>query len=601
MEFKQKVLAFAAVIAVFFASTAFAQSHYKDTPFDGPESNQIQATAGVFDADVDNYLDVNYWSSVEFGKWFGFITGGFYDAEGYGFTPFAIDLGYATKFGKIYLGTRYVGNIMQTTGDGGPAVSTEEIEVDYPALPYSIPDETRTTTTYSQGWYNSTNQIDIVVGFGNMGISAGFFESITTNKFDAPDGTTTTKTVTHETGETVYTNQVIEYVDTRGHLFPSLGFGMNLNIGKMALKPYVGLGLDIFKDRLIENRRGVDPTYTYTVYDNGITTLGGEEVSYSGENNGYMIPSITIGATLELPAKDTSSMTVSLEYGLGIGIYSNDYDAGVSGTAKGDVSYSGERTVTRYIDRTVTRYTSEIDFIDKSYFSHAITPSFVTTKDMNDLKLGFKAELPINMTFTTEDRYRETYNTTKTEYDWAIYLQDNSTTTTKAISGYRGGDTSYSEISEYNVAPVLGVGASYQLFPKRFAINAGVKAVPFNFNRKIIRTMPGKEERQFETVVDGYGKKTTDTVTGPGATTRTDRVVVEDTINSFYGNVTGGFVFSFNDNLALDMLAGVALGNYSRIYDDMGDPNGSTSGASSGTNGFNINITTVKLLFTFKF
>jgi hypothetical protein len=83
--------------------------------------------------------------------------------------------------------------------------------------------------------------------------------------------------------------------------------------------------------------------------------------------------------------------------------------------------------------------------------------------------------------------------------------------------------------------------------------------------------------------------------------TRTDSVVVEDTLSALSGNVTTGFVFSFNDNFTLDFLAGVYLFGSSANFDTAGDPFGHSSNRNEGNSGFNINLTTVKILFTFKF
>lgn len=595
-------MAICAVITMGLAMPVSGQQSLKETPFDAPQSNQIQATAGVFGTDVDDYLDVNSWSGVEFGKWFGYITGGYFDDEN-NQGPFAIDLGYATKLGggKIYLGTRYVGNILQITGDPGPAVSTNTIEVDYPN-PTTSPNPTQTekTVTYGDGWYNSTNQIGVLVGFGKIGISAGFFESISTNKFDAPTelaGTpySFTTTVNNTTGAITYSNQVTKYVETAGHLTPSLGFGINLTAGSLGIKPYAGLSLDIFKDvRIVNTKDG------YTV-NQGTTSFGSQGVSYEGENKGNMIPSITVGAKLELPKKDTTEMTVGLEYGIGFGIFSNDYDAGLaSGSASGDVKWTGSTTVNRYIDRTETTQTAELDFKDHTYMSHAITPSFLITKEINGLKLGFQAEVPFNMTFITEDSYSQNTNVERIQYDLPVYQQRNTTNTT-VEKRYNG----FADVSIYNIAPVLGVGASYQLVPNRFRVNVGVSAVPINFTRTIIKTSPNGEAKDYETTVDGYGNTTLSTIDDANTypDTKTDEVEVQDTLDAFTGNVTGGFVFSFNDNFALDFLVGVSLNSYGSNYQD-GTPItyfGPSASVNKGTNGFKFDLTNVKLLFTFKF
>jgi len=362
----------------------------------------------------------------------------------------------------------------------------------------------------------------------------------------------------------------------------------------MAIKPYISLGFDIFKDYRSISVNGAlsGADYVYTTSD-GTTTLGSKVVNYDGYNNGYMRPSVTVGAQIDLPPKESTEVTLGIEYGFGIGLYSNDYKGGVSGTADGYVSWTGTNVIAEDLDKTVTTQTSTLSVDKLSYMSHAITPSYLIKKDFNGVKLGFKAGLPIGMVFMSSDASQETRTKTVTEYNLPIHPQRDRTTTQTAYT-YGG----LEDVSAYTVAPELGIGASYQLIPNRFKVNAGVKVTPVRFTRTIRKSSPNGEDKTVTKTVDGLGNTIEDSVTNisTAAVTRTDTVQVSDAIDAFRGNVTGGFVFSFNDNFALDLLAGVYLNN-----------NGSTSAGDDvwttvdGTTDFNINVTTVKVLFTFKY
>ncbi|MDR2943362.1 MAG: hypothetical protein LBV17_12315 [Treponema sp.] len=606
MKERIMIMVICTVIAVGLVMPLDAQQHFKDVPFDEPQSNQVQATAGLFGTSVDDYLNVNYWSGVEFDKGFGYLTGGTYEAvnkfrgddTNHVTDPFAIDLGYATRLGGVYLGLRYAGNLFQIIGNKEPSVIEESIVVDYPATGWN-PITTTTTTDYGEGWLNSTNQIGILLGLGgNIGIKIGFFESLSTNTQNGPaGGQPYIKTVDHQNGSTSYLNKYISYVDTKGHIIPSLGFGINLGGGEgaMAIKPYIDIAFDIYQDRQNQNKKD------YIVYD-GTTTLDSETITYdAGHNNGIMIPSATIGVNFELPKKESTDITIGIEYGIGIGILSNSYDVGVSGTTNGFVEWtSGSRTVSKYLDRTTTQDNASLTFTDiTNAMDHRIKPSFTTTKEIGGLKLGFKAEVPVGLSFLTTETFSCTRTVDKLEYDSEVRKQDNLTRTTNT---YGAGDLT--EDTEFNIAPVLGIGVSYPLIPGRFTVNAGVSAVPVSFTRKITKKSPGREIKTVIKEVDGLGKTIRDDVTVSPNLSRTDSVKVEDELKAFSGSVTGGFVFSFNDNFSLDLLAGVPLNNSADdddMYDNAGNLNGTIKRSSANTDGFNINLTTVKVLFTFKF
>ena len=123
----KKVFVAAAVATLGFG--LFAQS-----------SKTNAATAGLFSTDVDNFVDVNEWSTVNPEKFFGY----------FGMDYGNYNVGFAKQFEKFYWGTYYSGDI------GSSSKKTNDAK--------TIDDETVTN------WGNLT--FANLFGFGNIGINA---------------------------------------------------------------------------------------------------------------------------------------------------------------------------------------------------------------------------------------------------------------------------------------------------------------------------------------------------------------------------------------------------------------------------------------------
>ena len=566
---------FMVIIAMVLILPLSAQT-YKAEPFDGQSSNVSKATSGLFGSEVDDYMDVNYYSGVEFSKWFGFITGGMYTPVNATNPKFAIDLGYATKLGTLYLGTRYAGNVVQFTG-----TASKQIRVTYPPTTAGFnPTETRTDTYWTQGWIESTNQIEALIGVAGMGIKVGFFESLATNEHKGPQTQAVPfyKTVNHQTGETNIYNESVDYSRIIGLMKPSLLWGMNLKMGGMSINPYVGAGFGIFQDKSVDIRKD-----TYTVASGGATTSGTETKRYGGTaagslnyDNGYLTPDITAGATVDIP-KEKFDISIGVDYNLSFDIYSKNYEApGVSGTANGTVSFANNntnRSVDKYLDRTETVENAVVSITEKTAWNHAISPSFKITKDISGVKLGFRAGLPVKIDLTTDSDYSDTYYTEKISYYSAADKYSNETTTNRFHTA-----GNLVETTTFNIAPELGIGASYELVAKRFTVNAGINATLLDYTNTTTKTSSNGDDKDYYKTVDGYGKTTVNYVDGPiGAVTKTNTVSVRDTWLQYSSTVTAGFVFNFNENFAADLQASV------------------------GTTRVTVDLTNVNILFTFKF
>jgi hypothetical protein len=547
-----KVAALVAVTAMFLAAPVFAPSVF------GQSSPTGTATAGVFTTDVEDSMDVHYYSGVEFDKWAGFI--------GYDGLP---SLGYATRFGDIYLGAWYNGSIASTSSN------TESKQV---ATVYDLNSQlttTKTTTwTYNNQITNSNNKLNVLLGVAGMGIKVGFYENlaVSTN----PD-TTVTLTETVGGNSVTHNGEIIEYSSVSGSMVPSLEWGMSLEAGDIVIRPKFGVDFTIYQDNVVNNTRAA-----YTTVDGEL--VGDEVTNRTGNNNGYLYPSFTVGAGFDL----SSGATIGIEYGLGFSVYNNSYDAsGFSGTAAGTVEWSGaSTTISRAWDSTVTTTTGTLTIDEKTSMSHSITPSFYYSTDeiADGLSLGFYAELPVTIGVSSSNPSWKWSSITKTEYDSAVNKPLGERT--ESVST---GSNGLTETTQFSIGLNAAVGASYALIPGRFKVNAGIGISPCAFTSTTTKSSRGSvNQTHTEKTYDADGKLISETVElqenaapyNPATSdTVTDRTSVANTWDPFSIEAAGGFTFNFNENIALDMVV--------------------NSGNAAGN--FVLDITNVQVLFSFKF
>jgi len=542
MEIKMKVLALAAITVIGLAMPLGAQT-----------SNQSEATAGVFGTDVDNYMNVNYYDEVNFNKWFGFVGGN---------TSGIFNLGYATKLKDIYLGGFYTGNVLRTNTDETTRLTTTWD----PSLQQML---TRVDEkTYTRTTTNTNNNIAALVGLTglNMGIKVGFLENITT--YNTPynagrNGGVSTVTQNADGSITYSNNDSLNYEESSGDLIPYLEWGMKLKVGSYTLTPRVAAAVNFFQDKLIDKFYGA----ARTEY-NGIIA-GQERIDRSGRNNGYTALGIGVGADFYL----NENMYVGLDYILGMNIYSQSLgDAGRSGSVSGTINWtSGNNysTIDKYIDRIEKYNTVEITVNERSHMSHEITPSF--WKEWKDnvfgenVKLGVLVKLPITITSGFASNYTDRWQTTETIYTDANYSQNNIT---DIDNNHTAGNLT--ETSNFSISPTVGVGVSFDLIPKKFTVNAGIKVnVPTFASTSVVTSGNGVNSHYTKTEIGFGSNKYTSAenldVTPP--TTVTDSVQTTTSWTGLSGSIAGGFLFNFNDNFALDMLFNYGSGFDIDIYE----------------------------------
>jgi len=551
-----KVMALIAVIAM-LTVPLFAQT-----------SPTGRATAGIFETDVEDSMNVLWYSDVEFERWAGFL--------GYGGSvqDNPISLGYATGLGPIYLGTWYTGNILSTNS------SEEERVVTSYDLINQVKTQTVITRTYQGQNTFSNNSIEVLIGVAGMGIKFGFEERYTV--WENPDRIITT--IETPDGRTTYQNEVDEFSTVQGHMIPSLQWGMNIDAGNLAIRPKISVGLGIYHDYEVMN---TIPNYTI---DNA-AHMGNEQINRQGYSANYLNPYFDIGVELGIPtAKENSKGTLGISYGFSTNVYNNSLEdtinnaysfSGFDGSTRGTTGfYSGSTTVIKTLQSTTTTNTiNMMDITEISQSSHSITPSFYYTNEIaENLKLGFLVLVPFGIEKNSSEGFSRYFSTSIEKYNHATNHYLNTTTNIERFSS-----TGLTETSEFSVGLGISAGATYILVPGRFTINAGVNLTPVNYTRTTTTFKRGStHETQTTTILDADGKVVSDTIilTGnPGADTTTDSTYVQNEWNPLAILVGGGFRFNFTDGMAIDMVA--SGGNMSPF--------------------FNLNFANVHVLFTLKF
>jgi hypothetical protein len=548
MKKRNMVMAVLAIITMGLAIPLGAQT--------SPASNQRNATATVFTTDVDNYLNVNKYDDVKFGKGFGLID----------YTNSRLDLGYATRFGGIYLGTYYNGNgITAGTNETTRLITNWDTALQQMLTRVDEKVYTRTSTA-------SNNNIAALIGVAGMGIKVGFSEAITTYNTPYNVSRAGTSTVTtNQDGSITYTNNdSLKYYEQNGTIVPYIQWGMKLDLGSgLTLLPRVGVNFTFYENKFIDNYY----TSGRTVNDGKI--IGTEDISRRGSNSNYNNLYVSAGADVSLNSKTT----VIFDYSLNTRFYDNSFeDAGRSGSAKGTINWNSVNNnsqTNNYIDRTVKNDSVQIQVTETSYSTHTINPGFKWQDSAfgENLKFGMRVQLPITIRNESSSQYTDRWQTQETAYNDDINKQNNTTTITNTHTAGNSVETSY-----FSISPTVGIGASYGLIPNKFIVNAGVYISLPGFNSTSTVTSPNGINSVYTKTEIGYGSNkhtSSETLNVNNPAQITDSVQTQTNWTALGASVRGGFMFNFNENFSLDM--------------------------SAGTTGFTYDLTSLTVLFTIKF
>ena len=544
-----KVAALVAVTAMFLTAPVFAQVN-------GPESNTFKSTAGVFSGDVDDSQDVHSYSGVEFEKWFGFV--------GYGgsATTNPVQLGFATRFSGLYLGTWYSGNVVNVREN-----QIETVRVNYD-LPTQLQTTTVTTTVYgTANTITSNNEIGVLIGVAGMGFRIGFFENVTETKY--PNRTITV--TENQDGRVVQTTgDIVEYSNVNGTLYPSLTWGMDINLGSVTLKPTVTLGAEFRLNNRVDNYRNVPFTTINGEF------VGVETLNLAGNNSGYITPSADVGIGIEF-----ENFGIDVGYGIEFGIYDNDYNAsGFSGSTAGTVTWNGSKQTTTTLTDTRTVTNTNLTITDQSSLNHSISLGFYTDKEVVEgLKLGLYAGVVVGIDTSTTDSYNRNLTTTETVNNNTA-LSSSDTTREQETRG----NSTVTDTTTLRISPEVNIGAIYNWFPGRFSINAGIRLRPLAYTNTVTKVSNPNNGFAKDIYKNGNGDVTSESITASGRTYTEDQVTVDNTWSYLTAGLFTGFTFNFNETMALDLGA-----------------SGWLNSSGVGTTTFNSTISTLNVLLSFKF
>jgi hypothetical protein len=536
-----KAAAVIAVAAMFLAAPVFVQPVY------GQESNKSVSTAGVFTSDVDDALDVINYSNVEFDKWFGFIGYG-----GIGQSP--VNLGYATRFGDLYVGAYYSGNFLNVS-EG----QTETVKVNY-NLQTQL-QTSKVTTTVNTNTISSNNAVGVLIGVAGMGIGVGFHENVTEIKYPG----TSIIVIENADGSIDQSNgDIRDYSNVSGTLTPTLQWGMSLDLDSVVIKPRVELGAEFGLDSVINNSRAPFTTI------NG-EFVGAETLNLTGKNNRYVTPKISVGAGI-----DFEGFSLDVTYGIDFSVYDNSYDdSGFSGSTAGTVEWNGSKQTTTTLATTQTVSSTTLTIDDKSAVNHSIDLGYYTDKEVaTGLTLGLYAGVGIGIDTSTSDSYSRSFTTTSTAYNNAALSSGNTTQKQESRT-----DSTVIDITTFSLEPFVNIGAVYEWFPGRFSINAGIALKPLVYTSTLTKTSKPNNAFSKDVTYNSKGDVISETNSGSALTSTEDKVEIANTWSYLSATFFGGFTFNFNDNMTLDLAAGTG----------------------NGSQFFNLNVANLNVLLSFKF
>jgi len=549
MSKRFKVAAIFAATALILVSPVFAQEREL-------ESNTSKATSGLFTTDVDDSIDVIDYTGVEFDKWAGFV--GYYDSDA------PLSAGFATRFGPIYLGTWFSGNVIGTDKRRTDTITTD------------IDEDLRTwnekvyTTQFDSREISSDNQLQVLIGVAGMGFKVGFYEKMREQKYL----NTTFEVTDGQDGKTYFGSnsnygEIISYSDVEGTLFPSLEWGMKLDLGGISIAPRVFVGFEIGLNRQEQVTR---PSFWTNAAGEKI---GSEVTDYWGHNKDILKPTFGVGADVGF-----GDWGIEVGYGISFGVYGSKYDiAGFTGDAPGFVSTTStnQEQVAKTLATTTTTTNASLDFEDKSSMNHEINLSFYKyAEPFRGLELGFSVGAEIKIGTESIEAYNRTFSKTVTEFNHAAEAFRNTTTTTESFTQ----NDPLKETTTVTFDPTCAIGARYTMFPNRFSMSAGVSVTPISIENKTIRTRGysvGSTSSTQTVDADGNVISKSETVSLQGDIT--DSVEIDNELSSLSMDLGGGFTFSFNERMTLDL---------------------GVSGAVRSGN-FNLNISNVNVLLSFKF
>jgi hypothetical protein len=492
-------------------------------------SNTSAATAGNIKTDVDNFVSTRDFGSVEFDKAFLFGQ----------VSPSIFDLGYARRFGSVYLGANFIGSLTNNSiRSADTTVITTNNSSGVPITTVS----TQTTESVSgeDALTVTNNNLDVLIGlglgFGNLGIKVGFSENLSTTVTpyrDINNGNITTNfndVTEYANGDKTIASEYTDYSYLSGNMTPKVAVGTAISLGSLVIKPELTAAIGINPDKTSYSRI----TSQYTV--NGYTT-GGNSGEYE-RDYGYIRPNINLDVGVDF----SPTFGVGLAYGIGFNVYNGD---GQTQTSK--YTYVSQDNATTHN----ASYTETKNVIERTDITNTITPSVSWSKDIGDrLKLGFGGKAAVSIrTRSTSPTFESTSTSQYQQKSGDVVTYDQSFVSQR-VSGSTANPT---ETTNLDIIPQVNLGIQWQIIPNRFALNAGLGLNVFEFSRNQTITKPAGI--QTRTDYNAAGGVTGVYQTGGSLSSYTDQ---ENVTSTFYilqsASPSVGLVFSVTDKFTLDAL-----------------------------------------------
>ena len=394
-------------IAILFAAAALSV-HAQMAVSDGWQSPQSEATQGRIRSAADDFIRPDSYVSAGVNDWFAMTS----------FQSTArVNLGYAKKLEKLFLGVYYGGSFWNNlagkdyTLTTGTWLGKENSTVKGYAPPLPTP------PTAAANFPN--NNIAVLIGVADMGFRLSYSTTLWT--FEDEE---------FASGATSY----VSYLRQSGDMSPQLAWSMTKNIIERGIKPYATFTLTFHKDYTEEEVYMATSPTTYA---------GGGSQTTNSQN--YLAPRVNLGlGGFTLTQIEAFRLTADLDYVFTLRSYSNEYSVLV--TTGTNPVYKTHPIAGLYTGNLITGLS------ENSYSQHTFIPSLAGSWNGEKLRLRFKTNL--NMSTTSEETIAMGVNNSST--DGSVLWKNGNTTNT----------------STFLFNPDLRLAAQWQIVPS-FALNVG--------------------------------------------------------------------------------------------------------------------------------
>ena len=533
---KTKFMFISCILALIMSTAVWAQ--------ETPSSPQNDATAGLVDAEPDQFMSTTDWSSVSFNKAFVYID--------YTTGKNELDIGAAFKAGPVYIGSYYNGKLGNFNIDKNEQTLTTTPTLGSGSNAGTFSNVKKATETKFGNSYGGEHKAAVLIGFRNMGFQVGYKHKGTDKIGKYLGGAE--KTDKKETNTVLggLASITEETYDPKGFVknttyTPYVAFGMNIPVGKMTILPTAALEVAVAQNA----NYGVETKLT----KNDGAHYKTEKSATGSKNDAFTGITGKVGAGLELG--DALNSYVKIGYDFTVNAYAKTYKdlSGEKHKVTGIYNITEDKVVDDYNSgfngvHTVTK-TFKADMTKRTYFSNTLKPSYTMQKDFTDrLSLFAGVECPIKVTIdnsvlTKEDK---TVVTTK-------YLNDSGVHGNNTVTTVKTAPTETTKITQVNVDPAAMAAITYAAIPDRLSLNLGTKIGFLQGEHKYTKVSKSgviKKEKITTEYENQKGRKyETETASEEPAK---ESVKKEGTLKPVNASVTGGLTWNITENFIFDFV-----------------------------------------------